>query len=586
MSNLLAPNIILIIGMIYLLFHKHFANKIIIISSFAALISFLFGNNFYLPNISIFGTNFSFLEFNKLSWIFSFVYLFVLSFGSLFNFNSKNQIEHFAILFYAFSAISVVNSSNLITFFIFWEMLTIGASILIFIGKDKDSTGAALRYIIFHVIGGVIFLSGILGYYQNFNSFEFTHLAVDNLFSICIFIGIGINCAFPFVHTWVIDSYPKSSLAGVLFLSTFTTKSAVYALIKLFPAEPLLIPIGCVMIVFPIFYAVIENDLRKVLSYSLINQVGFMVVGVGIGTALSINGAVAHVVADIIFKGLLFMSVGAVMYRVGSSKATDLGGLYKYMPITMICCIVGALAISAFPLFSGFVSKSMIISSAGNSHNIILWCILIFGSAGALEHAGIKIPFFTFFGHKSKKEYKEAPICMLISMIVFSIATILIGIFPEYFYSFLPFETDYKPYTFDHVFAQLELLFFAALSFVFLLLAGAYPPEIAALNLDFDFFYRKIFNFFNKSFKAVTNTLNSLFDDILSNNLKNGIVKIFSSFPVFISYPFVLAKNKLTTESKETYSSLNYRIQNGIISTKYSIFAIVIFLIILLYILN
>jgi multicomponent Na+:H+ antiporter subunit D len=284
-------------------------------------------------------------------------------------------------------------------------------------------------------------------------------------------------------------------------LSAFTTKTAVYVLARAFPGTEMLIWIGAAMAAFPIFYAVIENDLRRVLAYSLINQVGFMVVGIGIGTEMAINGAAAHAFTDILFKGLLFMSMGAVMYRTGKINATDLGGLYKTMPLTAIFCIIGAASISAFPLFSAFVSKTMVMSAVAHENYSWVWLILLFASAGVFHHAGIKIPFFAFFGHDSGLRPKEAPLNMLIAMGIAAFLCIFIGTFPGPLYSILPYPVEYEPYTTAHVVAQLQLLGFSALAFALLMLSGIYPAEKRAINIDADFIYRKsasAFNWFNE----------------------------------------------------------------------------------------
>ena len=218
-------------------------------------------------------------------------------------------------------------------------------------------------------------------------------------------------------------------------LSAFTTKLAIYALARGFPGTDILIVIGCIMTMFPVFFAVIENDMRRVLSFSLNNQLGFMVVAIGVGTELAINGAVAHAFAHIIYKGLLFMSMGAVLFRVGTIKASELGGLYKMMPLTCIFCIIGAMSISAFPLFSGFAAKSLIISSLGYEGLTFAYLILLAASAGVLHHSGIKIPYFAFFGHDGGHQVKEAPLGMLVAMGMAGALCILIGVLPSVFYS-------------------------------------------------------------------------------------------------------------------------------------------------------
>jgi multicomponent Na+:H+ antiporter subunit D len=224
----------------------------------------------------------------------------------------------------------------------------------------------------------------------------------------------------------------------------------------------------------------------------MINQIGFMVVGIGIGTGLAVNGAVAHAFADVIFKGLLFMSMGAVMTMTGRTKGTDLGGLYKTMPITATLCIMGAAAISAFPLFSAFVTKSMIMVAAIEEHHYIVWLFMLFASAGVLEHAGIKIPFFAFFAHDSGIRAKEPPKNMLVAMSLGAILCVLIGVFPNQLYALLPMEMEYHPYDTTHVLTQLQLLCFGALGFITLVKTGVYPDEKRAVHIDAEVLYRKL----------------------------------------------------------------------------------------------
>jgi multicomponent Na+:H+ antiporter subunit D len=309
---------------------------------------------------------------------------------------------------------------------------------------------------------------------------------------VLIFVAFGVKSAFPFLHNWLQDAYPNGTVTGTVFLSAFTTKLAIYALARGFPGTEILVPMGVVMTLFPVFYAVIENDLRKVLAYSLNNQLGYMVVGIGIGTELSLNGTASHAFAHILYKALLFMTMGAVLYRTGTIKATDLGGLYKSMPVTTVCCIIAAASISGFPFFSGFVTKSMVISEVEHLHLTWIFLGLLVASAGVMEHSGIKIPFFAFFAHDSGIRVKEAPWNMLVAMIAGAILCIAIGVYPAPLYEVLPFQgVDYAPYTTGHVLTSFQLLFFAILAFAVLMRTGIYPPEKRGINLDFDWTYRK-----------------------------------------------------------------------------------------------
>jgi multicomponent Na+:H+ antiporter subunit D len=246
------------------------------------------------------------------------------------------------------------------------------------------------------------------------------------------------------------------------------------------------------MTALPVFFAVIENDLRRVLAFSLNNQLGFMVVAVGVGSELAINGAVAHAFVHIIYKALLFMSMGAVLHQVGTIKASALGGLYRQMPFTMICCVIGAMSISAFPLFSGFVAKSLTMSALGDTGIVWAYFILLFASAGVLEHSGIKIPYFAFFAHDSGLKTTEAPLNMRIAMGIAAVLCVTIGVYPAALYSILPFAVDYHPYDVGHVTSQMQLLIFAMLAFVLLIRLKLYPPEIPSVVLNSDWFYRRL----------------------------------------------------------------------------------------------
>ena len=338
----------------------------------------------------------------------------------------------------------------------------------------------------------MLLLGGAAAHALDTGTLTFTYIGLDGVAGWLIFLAFGIKCAFPFLHNWLTDAYPEATPTGTVFLTAFTTKVAVYALARGFPGTEMLVWIGAAMTCFPIFYAVIENDLRRVLAYSMINQIGFMVCGIGIGTELAVNGAVAHAFNDVIFKGLLMMSMGAVLHMTGRINGSDLGGLYKSMPITTVLCIVGAASISAFPLFSGFVSKSMVMSAALSEGYHGVWLALLFASAGVFHHAGIKIPFFAFFAHDSGIRTTEPPVNMLVAMGIAAFLCVLVGCYPRLLYDLLPFATDYTAYDTTHVLAQLQILFFSALAFAWLKLSGLYPPELPSVNIDVEWLYRRL----------------------------------------------------------------------------------------------
>ena len=409
----------------------------------------------------------------------------------IYSLHVKDTIQQVSAMLYAGSALGAVFAGDLLSLFVFWELLAFTSVFLIWARRTQRSYTAGMHYLIIQVLSGVILLVGTLFYAAENNTLAFGYIGLDSIAGWLIFIAFGIKCAFPIAHNWLTEAYPEATVTGTVFLSAFTTKVAVYSLARAYPGTELLVYIGAVMTCFPIFFAVIENDLRRVLAYSLINQVGFMVVGIGIGTALAINGAVSHAFNDVIFKGLLFMSMGAVLQMTGRINGSNLGGLYKTMPKTTILCIIGAASISAFPLFSGFVSKSMVMSAALAQGYDWVWLMLLFASAGVFHHAGIKIPYFAFFAHDSGIQASDPPKNMLFAMAIAAGLCIAIGIYPAALYSLLPYDTGYNPYDATHVLAQTQLLFFSALAFVWLNLKGMYPPELRSTNLDFDWIYRR-----------------------------------------------------------------------------------------------
>ncbi|MGQ0482920.1 MAG: Na(+)/H(+) antiporter subunit D [Pseudonocardia sp.] len=404
----------------------------------------------------------------------------------------RDAMQQTAALVYAGAAVGGVLAGDLVTLFVFWELTGLASVFLIWANRSERGYRAGMRYLAAQLGSGLLMLAGIAFHVRDGGGIEFDYLGLDGPGGVLILLAIGIKCAFPVLHAWLPDTYPEATAVGAVVLSAFTTKLAVYALARGFPGTEALVWVGAAMTCFPIFYAVIENDLRRVLAYSMINQIGFMVVGVGIGGALGINGAAAHAFADIFFKALLFMSMGAVLTRVGTVKAAELGGLYKSMPQTTALCMVGAASISAFPLFSGFVTKSLILEAVAEDQRVVVWLLLLFASAGVFHHAGIKIPFFAFFAHDNGHRVPEAPLNMRVAMTLAAAMSITIGVAPGLLYGLLPFPVDYVPYTTSHVITQLQLLALAAMAFTVLMRTGLYPPELPSVNLDADAVYRAL----------------------------------------------------------------------------------------------
>jgi multicomponent Na+:H+ antiporter subunit D len=426
---------------------------------------------------------------DPLSRMFATIFTVMLFGGALFGLNQASRVELPAAFLYAGSAIGVVLAGDLLTLFVFWELMSIGSLLVIWSAGTGRAYRASLRYLMVHLLGGVLLLIGICGHVFETGSTAFVTMAPDSLAHWLILTGFLVNAgALPF-SAWLPDAYPEASWSGTVFLSAFTTKTAVYALLRGFPGAEVLIVVGLGMVFYGIIYALLENDMRRILAYSIVNQVGFMVTGVGIGTEMALNGTASHAFTHILYKGLLLMSAGSVLFMTGKRKCTDLGGLFQSMPLTATCGIIGALSISSFPLTSGFVSKSMISQSAADEHMVIVWLLLAAASAGVFLHAGIKFPWFVFFQRDSGLRPPDPPANMRLAMILFAALCIGLGVFYQPLYRMLPYSTEYVPYTGYHVVSQLQLLLFSGLAFFVML---GWLRRTLTVTLDVDWFYRRL----------------------------------------------------------------------------------------------
>jgi multicomponent Na+:H+ antiporter subunit D len=401
-----------------------------------------------------------------------------------------DDAQHVAALTYAGAALGAVFAGDFLSLYLFWELMALSAALLVFLRRRPAASAAGFRYVLVHIFSGLCLLAGIVLHWSQTGSLSFSDLtpyAGSAAFTL-ILIAFLVNAAVPPLGAWLPDAYPEATATGAVFLTAFTTKSAVYALIRGFAGTEILVWWGAAMAVYGVVYAVLENDARRLLAYHIISQVGYMVCGVGLGTELALNGATSHAFAHILYKALLFMGAGAVLQVTGLRKLSDMGGLYKTMPVTLALYMVGAFAISAVPLFSGFVTKSMVVSAAGESHRPAIYLLLTLASSGTFLHTGLKLPYYMFFGNDRGLRAHEPPRNMLVAMGLAAVACVVIGVLPVVLYSQLPYPAEYIPYTVRHITATLGLLAFTALGF-FLMLKQLDPEPV--VSLDTDWFYRR-----------------------------------------------------------------------------------------------
>jgi len=437
---------------------------------------------------------------DKLSLVFGYIMSLMAVIGTLYGLHVKRAGEHVAAWIYVGGSLGAIYAGDLLTLFVFWELMALSSVFLIWFRGRPESLWAGSRYLLVHMAGGVALLAGILLHYQATHSLEFVAFDVHQptLATYLVMIGFILNAAVPPLHAWLPDAYGEATFNGSVFMCAFTTKTAVYALLRGLPGMEILIPLGVIMALYGVVYAVLENDSRRLLAYHIVSQVGYMVAGVGLANTstefgrLAFNGACAHAFAHILYKGLLFMGCGTVLHMTGESRFTKLGGLYSKMPWTFLFTLIGGLSISAFPLFSGFISKSMIVAAGFESHKLWVGFGLMLASAGTFLHTGLKVPYFIWFGKNncSKEVWdraKDPGWNMNAAMIVASVLCIFIGCYTPYLYRMLPFPVDYHPYTSYHISETLQVLLFTALGF-FIFLKKLVPEP--TISLDTDWFYR------------------------------------------------------------------------------------------------
>lgn len=425
---------------------------------------------------------------DKLARLFATVFAVMAFAGGLFALGQTRDLELGSAYVYAGSSIGVSFAGDLLTVFVFWEVMAIASTIVVWCGGGQ-ARRAGFRYAVIHILGGVLLMTGIAGEIATSGSTALAVMDISTWPRLLILAGFLVNAGAPPLSAWLPDAYPEASWSGMVFLSAFTTKTAVLVLLRCFPGTELLIWVGLFMIFYGIIYAILENDMRRILAYSIVNQVGFMVTGIGIGSEMALNGAAAHAFTHIIYKALLLMSAGSVLLMTGKRKCTDLGGLFRTMPLTATCGIVGALAISSFPLTSGFISKSMISQGAADGHMALVWFLLAAASAGVFLHAGIKFPWFVFFQKDSGLRPSEPPWSMRVAMIILAVLCIGLGVAPQGLYDLLPFQVNYVPYTASHVVFQLQLLLFSGLAFFMML---GLLKRTLTITLDLDWLWRHL----------------------------------------------------------------------------------------------
>lgn len=436
--------------------------------------------------VTLLGHELRLLSADALSGVFALVFGVMACLGTLYALHVTSAGEQAAGLVYAAGALGVVLAGDWVTVFLFWEAMAVASTALVWFGRGARSRAAGFRYLFVHVASGSLLFAGVVLLAAD-GAVGVGEVAGGTAFWL-ILAGVSVNAAVPPLHAWLTDAYPEASVTGSVFLSAFTTKTAVYVLVRAFPGAEVLVWAGVAMALYGVVFAVLENDIRRLLGYHIVSQVGYMVAGVGMGTALALDGAAAHAFCHILYKSLLFMGAGAVLAATGRRKLTELGGLAGGMKAVVVLYMVGAFSISGVPLFNGFVSKSMIVSAAAEGGWPVAELLLTLASVGTFLHTGLKLPWFTFFAEPCGVAPRPVPRNMLAAMGAGAALCVGLGLFPSWLYARLPNGAAYAPYTLDHVVSALQLLLGTGAAFF--LLRRSLGGE-ATVSLDTDWLYRR-----------------------------------------------------------------------------------------------
>jgi multicomponent Na+:H+ antiporter subunit D len=496
MTDFIHPAFIMIIGALLVpLFRGPLRKPYLLLVPLLAFASVLTAQHGTFGIVQFMDWHLIFGRVDRLSQVFGYIMTLMCIIGTIYGMHVEEDAQHIAAWLYVGGSLGVIYCGDYLVLFLFWELMAFASTFLVWFRRRPQSMATGYRYLLVHTAGGLFLLAGIVLRYQATGgdiSFGPIGVGMPELYTYLIMIGFILNAAVPPFHAWLPDAYGEATVSGAIYMCAFTTKTAVYALCRGFAGMEILVPLGVFMALYGVVYAVLENDCRRLLAYHIISQVGYMVAGVGIGTQMAINGSCAHAFAHILYKGLLFMGCGSVLHVTGQSKFSELGGLYKKMPWAFVFTLIGGLSISAFPLFSGFVSKSMIVAAGFKEHMLWPAFLLTLASAGTFLHTGLKVPYFIWFGKNNCSEEtwnkaKEPPFNMNVAMAIASFLCIFIGCYTPYLYQMLPYPVDYHPYTAYHLSESMQILLFTALGFFLFIDKLAPEPTI---SIDMDWFYR------------------------------------------------------------------------------------------------
>ena len=490
---LLHPGIVLILaGAVIALLPKTASRYLLPLGALAALAALLGTDKGLSVEVPFAGElKLSLFVCDEISWFFGLVFAVIGVIGSVYSMDKGRRGEKAASAVYAGSALMTVFAGNMLTFIIFWEVMAVASIYMVFQGNGPDARRSSYRYMVMHLFGGNMLLAGVMLLSAGITAAVGPVTDTDSLPYWLMFIGTGVNCALPPFHTWVADSYPQATPESQLFMGSYTTKVAVYAMIRFFAGTEWLVIFAAVTAVLAACMALIENDLRKLLSYHIVSQVAMMVAGLAAGGDVGAAGAAMHAAFNILYKGVLLMAAGNIFTDLGLRYITDMGGLARKMPVTAVCAFIASFAIAGVPYFSGFASKALIMDALHAGGFNMSYILVTMAGVGTWLSITMRINYFVFI-KKPERELPagaatgRVPACKVLAMAAATVLVVITGIRPEMCYDMLSMDASHL-FAADHVLEYIGL--FAGATVPFVLLRTFMAPH-EGINLDVDRFYR------------------------------------------------------------------------------------------------
>jgi multicomponent Na+:H+ antiporter subunit D len=352
-------------------------------------------------------------------------------------------------LAYMGASLGAVLAGDWLTLVVWWELMAAAATVLVW--QSADARRAGYRYAVYHQLGGALLIAGVLAHYATTGTFGYGGGVVGGLPRLLAFLGVALNVGVLGFHVWLVDTYPRPHVAASVVLCGFTTKVGVYTLLRVLPGRSLPVAyLGGAMLLVGVTLAVLQTDTRRLLTYHIVSQVGYMVAGVGIATSLAIDGALFHLVNNVLYKTLLFMIAGLLLLRTGHERLKAIDGRGRAMPVTAGAFAVAALAITGVPGFAGFVSKGIIVDSAEAAGLDALWWMLVVGGVGTVISFA-KFGYYAFVPHGSDADAvaehepptatgtpAERPRAQVLALGLLAVPCVVLGLVPDLAFGVVP----------------------------------------------------------------------------------------------------------------------------------------------------